>query len=69
MAEEDIISQLESYEADPSMITESLYSPTADEYKDNRMPFAQVHLTYLRKHKNVNPKHYLSNLRIMIKKR
>lgn len=69
MAEEEIISQLEAYEADPTMITESVYSPSANEHKDNKMPFTEVHLTYLRKHKNVNPQQYLSNLRIMIKKR
>lgn len=69
MAEEDIISQLEAFEADPTMITESLYSPSACDYPDNQMPFKEVHLAYLRKHKNVNPRQYLSNLRIMIKKR
>lgn len=69
MAEEDIISQLEALEQDPSMITESIYSPAACDYPDNQMPFAQVHLNYLRKHKKVDPRQYLSNLRIMIKKR
>lgn len=69
MAEEEIISQLESYEADPNMITASAYSPTANEYENNQMPFAEVHLAYLRKHKKVNPSQYLSNLKIMITKR
>lgn len=69
MAEEDIISQLEAYEADPTLITESVYSPTAVDYEDGRLPFSQIHLNYLKKHKHVDPKQYLSNLKIMCKKR
>ncbi|MFI5212386.1 MAG: hypothetical protein ACHQTE_00300 [Candidatus Saccharimonadales bacterium] len=69
MTVEEITSQLEEYEANPNMITDSIYSPSADEYADNQMPFTQVHLHYLQKHKNVNAMYYLSNLRIMITKR
>ena len=69
MAEEEIISKLESYEADPNMITASAYSPSGHEYEKNQVPFTEVHLAYLRKHKKVNAAQYLSNLKIMITKR
>jgi hypothetical protein len=69
MEVEEITSRLQKMQADPTMTTKSIYSPTADEYDDNRLPFVQIHLLYLRKHQQVNPLHYLSNLAIMIKKR
>ncbi len=69
MTTEEIIEQLEALESDKTMITESTYSPNADEYPSNRLPFIEVHLAYLRKNKQVNPLHYISNLKLMIKRR
>ncbi len=69
MTEEEIITKLKSLEADPTMTTIDMYSPTANDQPDNRMPFVQRHLTYLRTHKLVNPVGYLSNLALIIKKR
>lgn len=69
MTTEEITTRLEQLEADPKMITQSIYSPSAAEYADSRMPFTEVHLGYLRKHKTVDPARYLSNLQIMITKR
>ncbi len=66
---DEITSQLEAMQADPTMKTNSMYSPSAVDYPDNQLPFVQIHLAYLRKHQHVNPEHYLSNLRIIIKKR
>jgi hypothetical protein len=54
---------------DPTMITESRYSPAAMSYADARMPFVEIHMAYLRKNKLVNPAQYISNLSIMIKRR
>lgn len=69
MNTDEITTRLEAFEADPNMITESIYSPSASEYDDHRLPFTEVHLGYLRKHKAVDPGSYLSNLEIMITKR
>jgi hypothetical protein len=69
MSIEEITERLKEFELNPLMITESIYSPMAVDYADNRMPFAEIHLNYLRKHKNVDATHYLSNLEIMITKR
>jgi hypothetical protein len=69
MTTEEVKAKLEHMQSDPSMVTKSLYSPTASEFPDNRLPFVEIHLAYLRKHQSVNPSHYLSNLQIMIKQR
>lgn len=61
--------RLESFQADPKMVTKSIYSPGATEYPDNQLPFVQIHLDYLKKHHQVNAAQYLSNLEIMIRQR
>jgi hypothetical protein len=51
------------------MNTKGAYSPAATMWPDNHLPFREVHLLYLRTHKQVDPTNYLSNLELMIKKR
>jgi hypothetical protein len=65
----EITEKLTAMEKDPQMLTASTYSPLAVDYPDNRLPFVTFHLQYLQSHKNVNPEHYLSNLRLKITKR
>jgi hypothetical protein len=65
---DEITTKLTELQDDPNMRTKDAYSPSATEWPDNRMPFVEIHLAYLRAHKQVNPSHYLSNLRLMIKK-
>ncbi len=69
MTIDEVTENLEAMQRDPGLITEGSYSPAADDYPDNFMPFVQIHLAYLKKHRHVNPASYISNLRIMIKKR
>ena len=69
ITQEEITETLKAFVDDPTMHTNDTYSPTASEYPDNRVPFVEYHLAYIRTHKNINPEHYLSNLRLMIKKR
>ncbi len=69
MSHEEIIDKLKALQSDPSMVTKSAYSPAATEYPDNRFPFVEIHLAYLRKHPQVDPAQYISNLQLMIKKR
>ena len=69
MTIEEVKVKLQSLQDDPTMQTFSKYSPTAPEWPDNRLPFVEIHLAYLRTHKLVNPIHYISNLELMIKKR
>lgn len=67
--EQEVTEKLKLLEADPSMQTNDTYSPAAGEFNGSRMPFVDRHLLYLRKHKNVDPDQYISNLAMMIKKR
>jgi hypothetical protein len=69
MTTDEVKAKLQSLQDDPTMKTVSKYSPTAPEWPDNRLPFVEIHLAYLRTHKLVNPIHYISNLELMIKKR
>jgi len=64
---DEIRKKLKSLQADPKMRTKGQYSPGANDWPSNKLPFVEIHLAYLRAHKNVNPEHYLSNLRLMIK--
>lgn len=59
---------LEAMQNDPTMITDSAYSPDTEKWPDNRIPFVEIHMAYLKSHKHVDPEHYLSNLRLMIRK-
>lgn len=69
MTLDEITAKLERLQADPVMVTKSIYSPTATDYPDNQLPFVEVHLAYLRKNKHVKAAQYISNLEIMITKR
>ena len=69
MTLEEARQQLLKMQNDPTMTTESKYSPTAVEYRNGQLPFVEIHMAYLRKNKLVDPSQYISNLAIMIKKR
>lgn len=69
MTSEEIIHELKRLQDDPTMVTKSIYSPTANDHPNNQLPFIEIHLAYLRKNKHVNPAQYLSNLEIIIKRR
>lgn len=63
---EEVLATLKDMERDSALVTKDAYSPNAALYPDGRIPFADIHMGYLKSHKHVNPKHYLSNLRLMI---
>lgn len=69
MTVDEITTKLEQLQSDPKMVTKSAYSPSAVDYPDSKLPFVQIHLAYLKKHHQVNPAQYISNLEIMIKQR
>lgn len=66
---DEVLTLLKDMEDDSKLITKDAYSPNAELYPDGRIPFVDIHMTYLKTHKNVDPKNYLSNLRLMIKSR
>jgi len=58
---------LRDMELDSSLKTEPSYTANVIAYPDMKMPFVESHLAYLTKHSEVEPAHYLSNLRLMLK--
>lgn len=53
--------------ADEAYRTESSYTPNAVLYPDNLISFVDKHMQYLRIHPTTNPRHYISNLRLMLR--
>jgi|AntRauTorckE6833_2_1112554.scaffolds.fasta_scaffold01632_8 hypothetical protein len=45
--------------------TEPSYSANAERYPDNLIPFVDKHMNYLNAHSNIDPRHYIANLRLM----
>jgi len=67
MEELDILSALKVMETDQSLVTKSAYRANSDLWPGNRISFVDAHLAYLKSHPAVNPAHYLSNLRLMLR--
>lgn len=68
MDESEIRDILIAMQSDMTMTTESGYSAGDENYPDHlQVPFIEKHLAYLKSHPKINPKDYLSNLRIMIR--
>lgn len=68
MDEIEIRDALHVMETDPAFITKSVYRADSEAWLDNKMPFTDAHLAYLKAHNAVNPKQYLANLRLRIKR-
>lgn len=69
MQELEVTQELQALLKDDSFRTMPGYSADTDTYPDNAVPFVQGHLNYLKRHPQVDPAHYLSNLRLMLKVR
>ena len=67
MEETDILTALQAMETDKSLVTKSAYRANSDLWPGNRISFVDSHLAYLKSHPAVNPAHYLSNLRLMLR--
>jgi len=61
-------SVLEAMEADKAYNTEASFTVNIEQFPGNEMPFVTTHMTYLAKHAEVNPRHYISNLRLRSRK-
>ncbi len=69
MEEPDILTALQSMETDSTLVTKSAYRANGELWPGNRISFVDSHLAYLKSHPAVNPSHYLSNLRLMLRKK
>ncbi len=67
MEELEIRQALHVMELDETLSTESSYSANTTLWPDNRISFTEKHIAYLKARPALNPRHYLSNLRLMIK--
>jgi hypothetical protein len=67
MEEQEIRTALQSMEQDHALITNSAYRANGELWADNKMPFVEVHLAYLKAHAALDPRIYLSNLRLRIR--
>lgn len=69
MEETEILAALKSLEKDPAYETKSAYRANAELWPNNRISFVDSHLVYLKAHPLLNPRHYISNLKLMLRKR
>lgn len=67
MEDTEIVTALEAMEEDKTLVTKSAYRANPDVWPGNRASFKQTHLAYLKSHPALNPSHYLSNLRLMLR--
>ncbi len=68
MEESNIVEALKAMESDKNLVTKSAYRANAEMWPGNRISFVDTHLVYLKAHPATNPRHYLSNLRLMLRK-
>lgn len=69
MEETEILDALRSLEKDPAFVTKSAYRANAELWPNNRISFVDCHLIYLKAHPMLDPRHYLSNLKLMLRKK
>jgi hypothetical protein len=68
ITEEEVKIALEKMVKDPCMITKPGFRANKELWPNQKIPFVQMHLEYLKKRPQINPEHYLSNLKLMIRK-
>lgn len=69
MEEEEIVKRLMALQDDPAILTEPAFRANTDIWPDNEISFVDSHLAYLRARPSTNPDHYLSNLKLRLRKR
>lgn len=68
MTEEEIVEALQTMQSDASFVTKSAYRANAELWPGNRISFVDSHMAYLKTHPALSPEHYLSNLRLMLRR-
>jgi len=68
MEEEEIRVALQVIEANPVLVTNSAFRANTEKWPNNTISFVENHLAYLKLHPKTNPQHYLSNLRLILRK-
>ena len=65
----EYVQALKELAADKLYNTEPGFSANTELYPDHNIPFENKHIDYIRNHPMTDPQHYLSNLRLMTRKR
>lgn len=69
MDHDEIVAVLTSMEENPTLITEPGFRANSEVWPDHIIPFVDNHLDYLKTHRGVTAQHYLSNLRLQLRRR
>jgi len=67
MKEPAILLELQALLENNAYHTSPGYSINTTDYPDHVVPFIEEHINYLKRHPQIDPAHYLSNLRLMLK--
>ena len=59
--------RLKAMENDVRYNTPTSYSASSPNLPDSKISFTRKHMLYLSKHSDVNPEHYIANLRLKTK--
>lgn len=65
----EVKKSLQHMAEDLAFNTKSTYSANSTLHPDNRITFVEKHMAYLNTHPAINPREYISNLRLMTRVR
>lgn len=68
MTEEEVKDTLKAMEKNPFLVTKSIYKANSELWPDHQMPFTDYHIAYLKAHPTLDPRQYLANVRLMVRK-
>ncbi len=66
--EDEIVAALGILEANASYLTNPIYQGNVEKWPNHQIPFIDYHINYLKRQPTLNPYHYISNLKLMLKK-
>jgi len=68
ISQDEVVEALHSLEASPTYVTKPAYRGNAEKWPNHQISFTDFHLGYLKDHPTLDPRHYIANLRLMLKK-
>ncbi len=64
----EIVNELKALQTSKLYLTEPIYRGNAEKWPGNQISFIDFHLAYLKFHPSLNPRHYISNLKLTLRK-
>lgn len=68
VSQDEVITALGSLQASGLYLTRSVHRYNTDKWPNNKMSFVEFHMSYLKAHPMLDPRQYLSNLKLILKK-